>query len=229
MLESTKPILNTREMRLFENSIVYLFTSEGFVQWQEASSPHEGTRFESLLVVVEPALRCLSIPWKRLVSWSGRGRRIRRSNQKYKSAPSNGFCFPTGMITGGESCSTMIAKFCPASASHDSTASIKLNTATTRRTRWPLLIFCKLPKENIIHLLFLQSHHTDNQHAIQPHTESRSLCYNLDTLISSQFHHFHSQSILNKPYKGKRFYPTLKLKSRTRDQTISQTKLERWW
>lgn len=84
-------------------------------------------------------------------------------------------------------------------------------------------------REHHSYLLFLQSHRTDNQHTIQPHTESRSLCYNLDTLISSQFHHFHSQSILNKPYKGNRFYPTLKRKSRTRDQTISQTKLERWW
>lgn len=182
------------------------------------------TRFESLLVVVEPALRCLSIPWKRLVSWSGRGRRIRRSNQKYKTARSNGFCFPTGMITGWESCSTMIAKFRLASASHDSTASIKLNTATTTS-----YFLQAASREHYSYLLFLQSHRTDNQHTIQPHTESRSLCYNLDTLISSQFHHFHSQSILNKPFKGNRFYPTLKRKSRTRDQTISQTKLDRWW
>lgn len=152
MLESTKPILNTREMRLLETqSSICLRTRVSssskrpvLLMWR--------TRFEALLVVVEPALRCLSIPWKRSVSWSGRGRRIRRSNQKYKTARSNGFCFPTGMITGWEPCSSTIAKFRLASASHDSTASIKLNTATTTRTSWPLLIFCRLPQENIIHI-----------------------------------------------------------------------------
>lgn len=137
--------------------------------------------------------------------------------------------FPTGMITGWESCSSTIAKFRLASASHDSTASIKLNTATTTRTSWPLLIFCRLPQENIIHI-------SCSFNLIAPITSipfnptlKAEVCYNLDTLISSQFHHFHSQSILNKSYKGNRFYPTLKRKSRTRDQTISQTKLERWW